>query len=78
MWENAISYFNNNVTFNSKKYICHKRVSVNMSLYDFLNPLNFVVDYKERDIGEYLKSYVTSKNFSLNFVIFPLHFELVI
>ena len=66
MWENAISYFNNNVTFNSKKYICHKRVSVNMSLYDFLNPLNFVVDYKERDIGEYLKSYVTSKNFSLN------------
>lgn len=66
MWENAISYFNINANLNHKKYVCHKRVSVNMDLYEFLNPLNFVIDYKERDIGEYLKSFVINKNFSLN------------
>lgn len=66
LWENAISYFNNNPVTNRKKYICHKRVHVNMDLYEFLNPLNFVVDYKERDIGEYLKSFVVNKNFSFN------------
>ena len=66
IFENAISYFNNNVTFIQKKVVCHKRVDVNMNLYDFLNPLNFVIDYKERDIGEYLKSYVVTKNFTLS------------
>lgn len=66
LWENAISYFNNNPVTNRKKYICHKRVHVNMDLYEFLNPLSFVVDYKERDIGEYLKSFVVNKNFSFN------------
>ena len=65
IWENAISYFNNNIS-NHKKVVCHKRVDINMNLFDFLNPLNFVIDYKERDIGEYLKSYVINKNFSLN------------
>ena len=64
LWENAISYFNNNVSFKQKKYICHIRVSTNTDLYDFLNPLNFVVDYKERDIGEYIKSFVVKSNYS--------------
>ena len=35
-----------------------------MDLLDFTNPLNFVIDYKERDLGEYLKSFVISKNYS--------------
>jgi len=65
MWENAISYFNNNPILN-RKYICHKRVYINMDLYEFLNPLTFVVDYKERDIGEYIKSFVINKNFSFS------------
>ena len=65
LWENAISYFNNNASDNNKKYICHKRIPINMDLYEFLNPLNFVVDFKERDIAEYLKSFVINKNFSL-------------
>ncbi len=64
VWENAIGYFNNNVNISHKKYVCHKRVSVNMDLYEFLNPLNFVIDFKERDVGEYLKSFVINKNFS--------------
>ena len=37
-----------------------------MDLYEFLNPLNFVIDYKERDIGEYIKSYIINKNFSFS------------
>ena len=68
IWENAISYFNYNVNPNNKKYICHKRIPFNMDLYDFLNPLNFVVDFKERDIGEYLKSFVINENFSFEII----------
>lgn len=66
IWENAISYYVDNVKTTSKKYVCHKRVDVNMDLLEFLNPLNFVIDYKERDIGDYLKSYVTTKNYSIH------------
>ena len=65
LWENAISYFNFNQVIKNK-YICHKRVSVDMDLYEYLNPLTFIIDYKERDIGEYLKSFVMTKSFSLN------------
>ncbi len=68
LWENAISYYNDNVFDNKKRFICHKRVSVNMDLYEFLNPLNFIVDYKERDISSYIKSYVINKNFSYSFI----------
>ena len=64
IWENAISYFNDNVTFLEEKFACHKRVDTKMDLLEFLNPLNFVIDYKERDKGEYLKSYVINNNYS--------------
>lgn len=64
MWENAISYYNDNVNTNKEKIVCHKRVSVDMDLLDFLNPLNFVVDYKERDRGEFLKSFVFNNNYT--------------
>ena len=37
-----------------------------MDLLEFLNPLNFVIDYKERDIGEYLKSFVINNNYSVD------------
>lgn len=61
MWENAISYFNNKVSINSRLFICHHRISINDTLNDFYNPLNFVLDYKERDIAGYLKSEVMNK-----------------
>ena len=35
-----------------------------MDLLEYLNPMNFVIDYKERDIGEFLKSYVLNNNYS--------------
>ena len=64
IWENAISYYNDNVKGNGRKCICHNRVYYDMDLLEFVNPLNFVVDYKERDVGEYLKSYVMNNNFT--------------
>ncbi len=51
MAENAISYFNMLSLNNIPLYISHRRFS-----YDnMFNPLELVIDYKSRDIGEYLK-----------------------
>lgn len=66
IWENAITYFNSNKTEKSIKVVSHKRININTDLYAFLNPLNFVIDYKERDTSEYIKSYIMNKNFSVN------------
>lgn len=64
IWENGISYYNNNVTLSNLKCVCHKRIYADMDLFEFLNPLNFVIDYKERDIGEYIKSFVLNNNYT--------------
>ena len=66
IWENAISYYNDNVNTKEEKTIAHKRITYDMDLLEFLNPLNFVIDYKERDWGEYLKSFVISNNYTNN------------
>lgn len=36
--------------------ICHKRINVNDTYFDLYNPFNLMVDYKVRDVCEYLKS----------------------
>ena len=66
IWENAISYFNNNIIETNIKYVSHRRITESTDLLEFLNPLNFIIDYKERDIGEYLKSYIINNNYYLN------------
>jgi hypothetical protein len=35
--------------------VSHKRVYIKYTLFDLYNPLNFIIDYKIRDIGEYIK-----------------------
>ena len=55
--ENAIEYYNNN----SKKELSivsinHVKVTYNMTYLDFYNPLNFIIDYRIRDLSEYIKS----------------------
>ena len=65
MWENAISYYNDNVVFDGVKEVCHKRVGVDTDILEFYNPLNLIIDYKERDISEYLKSFVLNENFTI-------------
>ena len=59
--ETAISYLNE-INKNIKKSfldnltICHKRLHINCELLDFYNPFSLVLDYKARDISEYLKN----------------------
>lgn len=67
IWENAISYYNDNVSIKQEvKFVCHKRLEVNTDLLEFLNPLNFVIDYKERDLGDYLKSYIINEKYTFD------------
>lgn len=77
LFENAISYYYESHPLSSMKCICHRRVTVDMDLYSFYNPLSFVIDDKMRDIGEYLKSFVLYENYTkeklaflLNMVVF--------
>lgn len=51
MAENAISYFNMLNVSNVPLYFSHRRIDIN-NLY---NPIELVIDYKVRDISEYIK-----------------------
>lgn len=54
--ENAIQLINiYNIKKDSLICVSHKRISFDTTLTDFYNPLNFIIDYKVRDIAEYLK-----------------------
>ncbi len=56
--ENAITYIKNLKMFSEYKIpigISHKRITKDATLFDLYNPLNLIVDYKVRDIAEYLK-----------------------
>ena len=56
--ENAISYFNMLNLSNVTLYIGHRRIDIN-NLY---NPMELVIDYKARDIAEYIKdNFIHSK-----------------
>lgn len=64
--ENAIAYFNSIERTNIvNQYICHRRIKVDDDLINFYNPLNFVIDYKERDIAEYIKDLIITKKISI-------------
>lgn len=68
--ENGISYFNDNFDLTSlEKVVSHIRVGINTDLYEFFNPLNLIIDYKERDVSEYLKSYVIHENYTESKII---------
>lgn len=56
--ENAIFYLKNvvsNYEGNVSLGVCHKRIGVNSTMFDLYNPLNLIIDYKVRDIAEYIK-----------------------
>lgn len=56
--ENAISYFKNverKGAITSPISVSHKRIGYNSTLFDLYNPFNLIIDYKVRDIGEYIK-----------------------
>lgn len=60
--ENAISYLKYNNSSNSYYSISHKRINAKYTMVDLYNPLEFILDYKVRDISEYLKNYLLEKH----------------
>lgn len=75
MAENAILYYNlTKKTFNDREVIgiVHNRMQYPCYLIDYNNPLNFVIDYNIRDIAEYIKSYLLSKDYELDNVLMLL------
>ena len=56
--ENAISYIRMAMSVDdvAPTSICHKRINPNDNLFSLYNPINYVCDYRIRDICEYIKS----------------------
>ena len=52
--ENALQFINE-VNINCKNYLTHKRIK-SMSLINFLNPANLILDNRVRDISDYFKN----------------------
>ena len=70
--ENAILYFNMSIKRFKDNVIVgieHNRIKYPCFLIDYNNPINFVIDYSVRDISEYIKSYMLSDSYSLDYVI---------
>lgn len=70
--ENAVSYLKNVTSVYSGNVslgVCHKRIGVNSTLFDLYNPINLIIDYKVRDIAEYLKdSFINESEFENNLI----------
>lgn len=56
--ENAIFYVKSAIMINEPMFycICHKRIDYDESLYFLYHPMNFIRDYRIRDVCEYIKS----------------------
>lgn len=56
--ENAIFYVReaNGLNENVPRGICHKRINNKWNLFELYHPMNFVYDYRIRDVAEYIKS----------------------
>ena len=57
MAENAIQFLNNLVPSDENVFISHKRIEYPNYKVDYYNPLNIVIDFRVRDIAEYIKTY---------------------
>ncbi len=68
--ENAISYLINNKVSGNTLNLCvsHRRINYNDTLLEFLNPVNFIIDYRVRDISEYLKSLFVNEVLKLEMI----------
>lgn len=58
--ENAISYIKNTyIDYNINEYnnlvVSHKRIKADDTLLDTNNPINFIFDFRVRDLSEYIK-----------------------
>ena len=67
---NAISYFKNTILDIPKSndatgVITHKKIDINNTLFNLYDPINIVIDYKIRDIAEYIKISFFKDNFNI-------------
>lgn len=53
--ETGISFLNTVNFKNEKLVLSHKRLTSNHTLFDLYNPLNFIIDFRIRDVCEYFK-----------------------
>lgn len=58
--ENGIILLNEKKQINCS--ISHKRIIENQNLFEFYNPVNYIIDTKVRDIAEYFKNRLFDKN----------------
>ncbi len=72
--ENSIEYLKISKDVINKKdklngiSLSHERVNCFDTLYDFYNPINFVIDKKTRDVAEYLKSLFFNKKVDTTYI----------
>ena len=69
---NAILYYNLTVAkFKEPKIISisHNRIKYPCLLKDYINPANCLFDFNVRDISEYIKSYLFSNNYDIEYII---------
>ncbi len=76
MAETSIILFKN-INNNHGKVLSvnHQRVSSDDTLLDFYNPLNFIIDYKIRNIAEYFKKQFFENNLSYDDIIYYFESE---
>ena len=71
--ENAIQLLNMYSSFKDAPLcVSHKRIKLTTTLSDFYDPLNFIIDYKARDVSEYLKQ----RNLTIDVDIDMVHYLL--
>lgn len=70
--ENAISYvkniYNKYGKNNNDLVVSHRRISNNMNLLDYYDPLDLVIDNKVRDLSEYIKSSMVNNTFDYKLI----------
>ena len=64
--EICISMLNETTEIAQQLTICHNRINNKTTTDEYYNPLEFIVDKKERDIGEYLKTFNNSETIIQN------------
>lgn len=70
MSENAISYLRNTI-YEEKPdnsdigIISHRKILINDNLFNLYNPTNLIIDYKVRDLAEYIKNAFFEDNFNI-------------
>ena len=63
--ENAISYLNNVKNDYNQYSFSHKKLTINSTLFDLYDPCNIIIDYKVKDIAEYIKISFFNKNYNI-------------